>query len=116
VISGRREFPIKAIGIDFSDCFRQLLLSQSASAAAGRANKKGNRCRGAGHAAVTTPPPLSGISAMSRAETFTRVEENPVPTHLAETLTDGGNLARIDLNGQVYWLRITRAGKLILTK
>jgi hypothetical protein len=38
------------------------------------------------------------------------------PSHDVIRLTDGGNLARITLNGQVYWLRITRAGKLILTK
>ncbi|MES2550906.1 MAG: hemin uptake protein HemP, partial [Pseudomonadota bacterium] len=31
-------------------------------------------------------------------------------------LTEGGSLARIVLDGQVYSLRITRAGKLILTK
>lgn len=38
------------------------------------------------------------------------------PCHDALSLTDGGNLARIVLNDQVYSLRITRAGKLILTK
>ena len=40
----------------------------------------------------------------------------PVPAYDAARLTRGGNLARIVLNGQVYSLRITRAGKLILTK
>jgi hemin uptake protein HemP len=39
-----------------------------------------------------------------------------IPVHDAIHLTDGGTLARIVLNGQVYSLRITRAGKLILTK
>lgn len=39
-----------------------------------------------------------------------------IPVHDAEHLTRGGNLARIVLHGQVYSLRITRAGKLILTK
>lgn len=39
-----------------------------------------------------------------------------VPLHRAEDLTRGGVLANIDLSGQVYSLRITRAGKLILTK
>ncbi len=34
----------------------------------------------------------------------------------ARALTEGGSLARIVLDGQVYALRITRAGKLILTK
>lgn len=38
------------------------------------------------------------------------------PIHDAEALTDGGAQARIVLRGQVYSLRITRAGKLILTK
>lgn len=38
------------------------------------------------------------------------------PQHDATLLTKGGNLARIVLNGQVYALRITRQGKLILTK
>jgi hemin uptake protein HemP len=37
-------------------------------------------------------------------------------THQADELTQGGSLARIVLNDQVYSLRITRAGKLILTK
>ena len=38
------------------------------------------------------------------------------PLHDARALTEGGSLARIVLDGQVYALRITRAGKLILTK
>ena len=33
-----------------------------------------------------------------------------------EWLEQKGNLAQIALDGQVYTLRITRAGKLILTK
>ena len=39
-----------------------------------------------------------------------------IPVHDARRLTEGGAQARILLNGQVYTLRITRAGKLILTK
>jgi hemin uptake protein HemP len=39
-----------------------------------------------------------------------------IPLHDAEVLTEGGVQARIVLRGQVYSLRITRAGKLILTK
>ncbi|TDK51923.1 hemin uptake protein HemP [Antarcticimicrobium luteum] len=39
-----------------------------------------------------------------------------LPAHRAEDLTDGGHLAHIALGDQVYTLRITRAGKLILTK
>ncbi|MDP2081405.1 MAG: hemin uptake protein HemP [Pseudotabrizicola sp.] len=38
----------------------------------------------------------------------------PAPAH--EALTAGGAKAHIVLDGQVYVLRITRAGKLILTK
>ncbi len=39
-----------------------------------------------------------------------------LPTHDARTLTNGGDQAQIVLDAQVYTLRITRAGKLILTK
>lgn len=39
-----------------------------------------------------------------------------LPEHDAEYLTGGGNQALIVLGDQVYNLRITRAGKLILTK
>lgn len=39
-----------------------------------------------------------------------------IPVHDAQTLTEGGREARIILNGMVYSLRITRQGKLILTK
>ncbi|WGI21643.1 hemin uptake protein HemP [Amylibacter sp. IMCC11727] len=38
------------------------------------------------------------------------------PVYLAKHLTDDGNLAQIAHNGQIYTLRITRNGKLILTK
>ncbi|MBT9247532.1 hemin uptake protein HemP [Gemmobacter fulvus] len=48
-------------------------------------------------------------------ETFGLLADT-TPCHDATNLTEGGNLARIILNGQVYSLRITRAGKLILTK
>lgn len=39
-----------------------------------------------------------------------------LPVHSAMQLTHGGNLAHIVLDGQTYTLRITRQGKLILTK
>jgi hemin uptake protein HemP len=52
-----------------------------------------------------------------------RAQTGPAPSLLAEAachdardLTEGGNLAYIVLDGQTYTLRITRAGKLILTK
>ena len=38
------------------------------------------------------------------------------PVHRAEDLTGGGQTARIILGDQVYQLRITKLGKLILTK
>lgn len=38
------------------------------------------------------------------------------PVHDAVTLTQGGAVAHIVLHGAVYCLRITRQGKLILTK
>lgn len=41
---------------------------------------------------------------------------NRLPEHDANQLTAGGNQALIVLGDQVYNLRITRAGKLILTK
>lgn len=41
---------------------------------------------------------------------------NALPRHRATDLTEGGEMAQIELEGQVYTLRITRQGKLILTK
>lgn len=38
------------------------------------------------------------------------------PRHDALQLTTGGPTAEIVLNGQIYTLRITRQGRLILTK
>jgi hemin uptake protein HemP len=38
------------------------------------------------------------------------------PTYDARTLTEGNLVARIVLDDMVYPLRITKAGKLILTK
>ena len=39
-----------------------------------------------------------------------------LPSYAARDLTEGGDQAHIVLDGQIYTLRITRAGKLILTK
>lgn len=55
-----------------------------------------------GHSGGAGMPPRSGLEA--------------APLHDARALTGGGVQARIALDGQVYALRITRAGKLILTK
>ncbi len=41
---------------------------------------------------------------------------NTVPTYYATDIVQGGSQANITLEDQVYTLRITRAGKLILTK
>ena len=41
---------------------------------------------------------------------------NELPLHDAHDLTKGGSVAQIVLNKQLYTLRITRLGKLILTK
>ncbi|HSF64341.1 MAG TPA: hemin uptake protein HemP [Paracoccaceae bacterium] len=54
------------------------------------------------HATRSAPPPGGCDTA--------------VPRHDALDLTAGGTTAQIALHGQVYALRITRAGKLILTK
>ena len=45
-----------------------------------------------------------------------REDAAPGPVHLAEQLLLGGHEARIVLDHEVYVLRRTRAGKLILTK
>jgi hemin uptake protein HemP len=45
-----------------------------------------------------------------------RREPEPRPIHDARALTEGGAEAEIRLDGVRYVLRITRQGKLILTK
>ena len=50
------------------------------------------------------------------AATAAAVAYTAEPCHDARVLTAGGPSARILLGDQVYALRITRAGKLILTK
>ncbi len=44
------------------------------------------------------------------------IPEDDSPTYNAVELTKNGNVARIILENQIYTLRITRSGKLILTK
>ena len=54
---------------------------------------------------------------MIRAQTKTEPDlVADTPCHDARELTGGSNTALIVLDGQIYTLRITRAGKLILTK
>lgn len=43
-------------------------------------------------------------------------QSSATPVHDAHSMTGENGLAHIVLNDQVYTLRITRAGKLILTK
>lgn len=45
-----------------------------------------------------------------------KVSAPTLPTYSAEDLTEGGGTAQIVLGDKTYTLRITRAGKLILTK
>lgn len=53
------------------------------------------------------------VTAAGQAATQPRTTP---PVHEAKALTEGGHLAQIRLEDQLYTLRITRAGKLILTK
>jgi hemin uptake protein HemP len=53
---------------------------------------------------------------MNAQTDFASLADAAIPVHDATELTAGGAQARIVLHGQVYALRITRAGKLILTK
>ncbi len=48
-------------------------------------------------------------------ETVIRRDGMP-PLYDARGLTDGGQIALLELDGQIYTLRITRSSKLILTK
>ena len=59
---------------------------------------------------------MSFHTARPKMVSETVPQTNVLPTYLAKDLTDGGDLARIVLDEQTYPLRITRAGKLILTK
>lgn len=53
---------------------------------------------------------------MMIAKEANRRPDDSLPVYEAQDLTKGGDLARIMLQDQTYTLRITRAGKLILTK
>jgi hemin uptake protein HemP len=54
------------------------------------------------------------MNSLARKDTPS-VPETP-PLYDARALTQGGALAHIRLDGMLYTLRVTRAGKLILTK
>ena len=55
------------------------------------------------------------MNAMTQPSLESRIQALP-PIHDVYALTRGGPLAQILLDGKTYQLRITRAGKLILTK
>ena len=59
---------------------------------------------------------LRPVVVTSRPETRIHHELDERPCHDARLLTEGGNEAEIRLDGMRYVLRITRQGKLILTK
>lgn len=56
------------------------------------------------------------MHASERTLVLARREPDPRPAHDARVLTEGGAEAEIYLDGVRYILRITRLGKLILTK
>ena len=62
------------------------------------------------------PPGTARARLSMPATARTASGTEALPVHQARQLTRGGSLARIELDGQIYALRITRAGKLILTK
>ena len=53
---------------------------------------------------------------LNAAQEHTVRPADGVPVYEATDLTKGGDLALIKLDDRLYTLRITRAGKLILTK
>ena len=53
---------------------------------------------------------------MTVANSIKEISLEDLPIYDATQLTKGGDLARIKLGDQLYTLRITRSGKLILTK
>lgn len=60
-------------------------------------------------------PTEDNVGAYDR-NTAIRTDIEQLPMHYATDLTKGGGLAHIQLHDQIYTLRITRSGKLILTK
>ncbi len=53
---------------------------------------------------------------MNVAQQIERRPTESLPLYDAQDLTQSGDLAQIQLDDQIYTLRITRAKKLILTK
>ncbi len=65
---------------------------------------------------VLSLPNATDRRGIKTAPTKKTVEAAVLPTYAATDLTEGSDLAQIAHLGQTYTLRITRAGKLILTK
>ncbi|MFD1159307.1 hemin uptake protein HemP [Roseovarius aestuarii] len=63
---------------------------------------------------VTFPTTLKGVDAAPRQVDVST--DTTTPAYFASDLTKNGQLAHICHHDQIYTLRITRAGKLILTK
>lgn len=61
---------------------------------------------------VAFRPPIARQTDAARCD----IETESPPQHDARALIGRGQTAQITLDGMVYTLRITRAGKLILTK
>lgn len=59
---------------------------------------------------------MERIKVVSVVQQATARAKDAPPVYEVSDLTKGGDLAHIKLEDQLYTLRITRAGKLILTK
>ncbi|MBY8977453.1 hemin uptake protein HemP [Rhodobacteraceae bacterium NNCM2] len=59
---------------------------------------------------------MNAFVSQTQTTSNARPAQAEVPCYDAEQLTDGGRQAQILLNEQLYTLRITRQGKLLLTK
>lgn len=55
-------------------------------------------------------------AAFQTAEAGVLARESRMPAYDARELTDAGGMAALLLDGKVYTLRITKQGKLLLTK
>jgi hemin uptake protein HemP len=86
-------------------------------AVAGTEARTGWRLRGECGSSSAGPNARLAVALVAAADVRQPVEaREALPSHDARALTDGGNVATILLDEQTYTLRITRAGKLILTK
>jgi hemin uptake protein HemP len=96
-----------------------LSLSPAVGAAMTRTlSAKIDAARGGIHRAEMHPARDPAADEAPRVEDRARhaLPMTDLPVHDAQSLTQGGAQALIHLDGKIYTLRITRAGKLILTK